>query len=123
MLCVFCVAVIRCQIHAATEPPDRRFIILGGNEAAHIQVRGRAIRVTRMKYQRNAHRLPSPTGEFGAMRGGRGRHGLTGDMREIDAAALEEMSVFDQHGGTTAPGITPEGLAVKSFQRRDDALL
>ncbi len=81
-----------------------------------------------MQHQRDAHGFPAPAGEFRAVRGGRGGHGLALDVGEIDAAALEQLAVFDQARYAAAtlwpvPGVTQEGCAFDGFEFADDAIL
>ena len=49
-------------------------------------------------------------------------------MGEIDAAALEQLAVFDQAGNPAAamrpvPGVAQEGQALLNFELADDAVL
>ena len=81
-----------------------------------------------MQHQRDAHCLPGAAGQLRAYRGRRGRQGLAGDVREIDATAFEEVALLDQPRDAAAafganPGIGAEGLAVEGFQFGDDARL
>jgi len=76
-----------------------------------------------MQHQRHAERFPLAAGEFGPMRGGGWRQAVAGDVREVHAAALEEVAFFDDAGGAPAPGVAPERLAVEAFEGSDDALL
>jgi hypothetical protein len=72
--------VIGRQVHAAAEPPHGFFAFLFGDEEAHVHVRGRAIRVARMQYQRDAHGFPAAAGELGPVGGGGGGHLLAHDV-------------------------------------------
>ena len=99
---IFLEAVVGRQVHAAAEPPDRFLARLLGDEEAHVHVRGRAVGVARMEHQRDTHRLPAATRQFGAVRGGRGGHLLAHDVREIDPAALEHLAILDQAGDPAA---------------------
>src|ERR1700678_419470 len=54
---VLVVGIVRREIEAAAEPPDRGPGARRGHQEADIAVRGRRMRISRMKYQRQAHGL------------------------------------------------------------------
>ena len=96
MLRVFGVTVIRREIHAAAEPPDR---ILGRrmrDEEAHVHVHGRGVGIARVQNERYPGRIPRTACEFRTRRGCRGRQRFPGDVREIDAAALEDLALLEE---------------------------
>ena len=85
-----------------------------------------------MEHQRYTERFEASSGHFGPLRGGRRRQRLADDVREADAAALEQSAVLDDarqpaaaelRVGGLFPHIVPERLAVQPFERVDDALL
>src|SRR5881628_3606680 len=90
MLRVFLETVVRREIHAAAEPPH-----VASGDIARVQVNGRAVGIARMQDERHTHRFPRPASEVGARGGGGGRELLALHMREVDAAALEEIALFD----------------------------
>ena len=86
-----------------------------GDEETHVGVAGGHVRAERMDNQRDAHRTEAAPGQFRTVRGGRGRQGGTGDVREVDprlfkhravgqyaaaaaAAFFTRPLVFDEHG-------------------------
>ena len=135
MHAVFVEAVVRRQVHAAAEPEHGRFALSGGHEAAHVHVHGGHVGIARMQHERNAHGLESATGEFGAHRARRGREPGAADMRERDAAALEQAAVLDDARVAAAtaerrgsafgalPPVAAERPAVEPFQLGDDPVL
>ena len=79
-----------------------------------------------MQDQRDAHRFPGTAGQLRPDGGCRGRQRAAGDVREIDAAALEEIAFLDQARGAAAafranPAVGAEGLAIEGFQFSNDA--
>ena len=65
-------------------------------------------------------------GQLRAHGGGGSRQRLTGDVREIDAAALEEVTFLDQPRGAATtfrayPAVGAEALAVEGFELGNDA--
>jgi len=141
MPCVVFESVIRRQVHAAAEPPYRGFAVLQCNEAAHVHVHRRHVRIARMQHQRYAHRFPLPAGEFGAVGTRRRWQPAAQHVREVHPAAFQHAAFLDQprdaaaavqgrsglailwRGGGALPGIGAERQAVGGFQRSDDARL
>src|SRR3954468_19830808 len=123
MLRVFFEPVVRREIHAAAEPPH-----VASGEIAHVQVNRRAIRIARMQDERHAHRFPGPAGEMRARSRGGGRQLLALHMRQVDAAALEEIALFDDSRYSSAalrtlPCVRLERTAVERFECRHDPVL
>ena len=89
---------------------------------------GRAVGVARMQHQRHAQCLPGLARELRAARRGRGRELAALDVREVDAAALEETSVLDHAREPAAafgalPFVGLERVSVRRFKARDDLFL
>src|SRR5688572_27685206 len=119
-------AVVRREVHAAAEPPDRVFPLSG--KKPDVEMDRGAIRIARMQDQRDAHGFEGAAGELRACGTGRWRQVAALHAREVHAAALEDLSVLDDAGGPAAalgalPRIAGEALAVDDFQRGDDPLL
>jgi len=93
--CVVFKAIVRREIHAATEPPNGRFARLHRNKTAHIQMDGRGVGIAGMQDQRNPHGLPAASGELGAVSAGGRWQLVTKYMREIHAAALQHVPLLD----------------------------
>jgi hypothetical protein len=83
----------------------------GRDQRAHVHVRGRAVGVFRMQHQRNAHRRESAPGQFGAFGGRRSRQRGAADLRESDAAALEDAATLDDAGAAAAGERRPAPFA------------
>ncbi len=65
--------VIRRQVEAAAEPPDRFGIVPDGLKKANVGVRSGNVGIARMDDQRHAHRLEAASRQFGPLGGGGGR--------------------------------------------------
>src|SRR5688572_16553407 len=112
---VFLEAVVGREVHAAAEPPH--WIFPSRGKKPDIEMDRRAVRITWVQDQRDAHRLEGAAGELRARGAGRGRQVAALYAREVHPAALEDLSVLDDAGGAAAalgalPGIAGEALAV-----------
>ncbi len=126
-------AVVRRQVHAATEPRHRHAAGRRGGEHAHVHVHGGHIGVAWVEHQRHTHGLERRAGQLGPVLRGRRRQGRPAHMREADATAFEQGTLFEQArhplalqllSRRLAPGVAHEGpQAVGDFECVDDALL
>ena len=62
-------AVVRRQVHAATEPGHDLAVLARRGEHPHVHVHRRHMRVARVHDQRHAHRLERRAGQFGPVLG------------------------------------------------------
>ena len=94
----------------------------------HVHVHRRHVRIARMEHERHAHRLPRAIGELRA----RGRCGrrqpFAGDVRVVDAAALEDVAFLDHSRDAAAafrprPFVAAERSPVDRLEPGDDARL
>ena len=69
---VFLETVIRRQVEAAAEPPDRLGIVPDGVEKANVGVGSGYVGIARMNHQRHAHGFEAASRQFGALAGGGG---------------------------------------------------
>jgi hypothetical protein len=129
MHAVFGDAVVRRQVEAATEPPDRLFAFLFRDEKAHVGVGGRNVGVVRMDHQRHAQGFEATPGQFRPMGAGRRWETAAEDVGKVNAALFNDRTVL-QHPGATAtagrpgPGVFDEAsAAVLGFQCSADAVL
>ena len=85
-----------------------------------------------MEHQRHAHRLEAAAGEFGPVRRCRWRQLAADDVREADAAALEQVALLDDARQPAAAersvgGLLPvsarKGRPVEVLERGNDPLL
>src|SRR5210317_664524 len=119
--------VIRCQVEASTEPPDR--FAFAGREKAEVRMSCRHVGVVRMQYQGNTNGLERLTSEFGPILCRCRWHLFAKDMRKTDARLLKYSTVRQDAAFTTAtaralPGVPIKcRLAVERFQLRTDAVL
>src|SRR5438067_85536 len=90
------VSVIRRQIHATAEPPRMVAVGFRGCKTSKVQMDGGRMRVSRVKHERNAHRLPCAAGEVGPLRSRRRRQPAADYVRKQYAAALQHGAVFDR---------------------------
>lgn len=119
----------RSQVEAAAKPGGHHLAIALGAEVAHVHVRGRDVRIVRMKHQRDAACTPGCTGKLGAVRTGRRRQARAGHIGKADAGLLEHGAVAQDAGTATAallalPKILGEPrLPVGSFHSGADPVL
>src|SRR6185312_666407 len=100
---------------------------------AHVHVDGRDVRILRMEDERDAERLERRAGEIGAaVLRRRRRQRRAADVREADAAALEERAALDEArdavafelaAGLALPAVDAEGIAAFALERFDDRRL
>src|SRR5688572_21203449 len=95
VLRVLFIPVVRRQIHSAAEPENVALIFSFRDEEADVHVYRGHVRVARMKYERYTERFEAPSCQFRPLGGGRRRQRLADDVREADAAAFEQIAVFD----------------------------
>ena len=123
--------VIRGEIDAATEPPGADALAVVRGEKADVGVAGRNVGVARVDDQRQTVRGVGAIREFGAFFCRRRRQFFASDVRDVDAALLEDGAILQHHrqpvpaqaGFIALPGIAAEGVAVCRGQGGGDALL
>ena len=111
MTAVFLIGVIRSEVVATAEPPDRFGPFALGHEEPHVHVRGGHIGVSRVDHEGHTQRRKTPAGQLRTMRGGGGRQGGPTHARVVHARFLENGPV-GQHtrDATTAFGSGPPVL-------------
>ncbi|CAI8955746.1 hypothetical protein EMIT0P100_70093 [Pseudomonas sp. IT-P100] len=126
---VFFVAVIRGQVEAATEPPDRLFTFFFSDEKAHVGVGSRHMRVVRVNHQRHAQGLEATPGQFRPMGAGGRWETAAEDVGKVDAALFDDSTVLDHSRATATAGRAGPGVfdelraAVFGFQGSANAVL
>ena len=132
MLGVFFKAVIRREVHAATEPARRRARRWCGHQHAHIHVDRRHIGIVRVEHQRNTHGFKRRTSKFGAMLACRGRQTRAPHMRKTTTRAFKNKALLQNLRDAAAlqclarlfdPVVGDERIAVHRGHRCGDALL
>ncbi len=120
--------VVRGQVHAAPEPPDRVALRLGRNQEPHVHVNRRDIGIARMQHQRHAGGFEGAAGQLGARGARGGRQPLPVHPGEIHAAPLEHVPVLDDAALAASafaplPVIAAEAASFDTLQLRDKAVL
>ena len=126
---VIFVTVVGREIEAPAKPPDRFLPFALCHKQAHIGMRRRGVRITRMDYQRHPECLRTAASQLRAMYRGRRRHLRNMHMRKQYAAFLDHGAIFQNTGATsaalgTSPFIrTKAGTAFFCFQHGADTIL
>ena len=123
-------AVIRREIHAAAEPPDRlRFgLARKRGEESQVHVDRWHMRIARMQHRRHSHDLERPPGKLRPRHARRRGQPLTLDVRKVDAATLEHPALFQDAAGAAAtfdslPFVATKSHSVQGLEPADDARL
>jgi hypothetical protein len=124
--------VVRRQVHAATEPRDRRLALRLRAQHAHVHVHGGHVGVARVHDQGHADGFERRTRQVGTVLRGRRRQRLAADVAEVAAPTLEDTALLHQSRDAVAlertahgacPRILDEGVTVLGLEGLHDARL
>src|ERR1700676_948910 len=125
---ILVVGVVRREVEAAAEPPDFRARERPRHQEPDIAMRGGRMRISRVKYQRQAHRLEGRACDIRTQVRRGWRHLLAEHMRDRHSRALEYGAIAQYAAFAAAafgpnPSVAAKSHCIGIFHRRGDAIL